>query len=288
MDLIHFILNAAAMLIWLSWRSHRFVPTNDFRGGTLLSALKKTERTQFNQKTLITALVLLLSVRAIFYWMVGSAVKWAPRMDFAVISIPFRSDYFDRMLLFSLLSFGCWLGIFAFTLLFLQLLNHRAGETNPWQAIVKRHLGIISALPIGLRIILPAVTAFLFWLVLSYYFTYLRILPEPRSWQHWVGQGAVMAMAVHHLCTPLILAVMLLHVVNSYVYLGNYAFLAYINSAAQTLLKLIRWLPLRLGKIDFAPLVFCAIVLGIDIALRRGLGEEHRYSLLWCFQQLTI
>ena len=46
MDLIHFILNAAAMLLWLSWRSYRFVPANDFRGGTLLSTLKKTERGQ--------------------------------------------------------------------------------------------------------------------------------------------------------------------------------------------------------------------------------------------------
>ena len=288
MDLIHFILNAAAMLLWLSWRSHRFVPANDFRGGTLLSTLKKTERGQFNRKTLVTSLVTLLGLRAIFYWHIGTGVNWAPRMDFVVISIPYRCDFFDRMLLFSVLSFGCWLGIFAFAMLFLQLLNHRTGETNPWQAIVKKHLGIVSDLPIGVRIFLPALTAFVLWLVLSYYLSYLLILELPGSWQHWVGQALVLAVTVHLLCTPLILAVMLLHMVNSYVYLGNYAFLAYINTTAQTLLKLIRRLPLRLGKIDLAPLVFSAIVLGLDIILRRGLGEEHRYSLLWFFQHFMI
>jgi hypothetical protein len=288
MDLIHFILNAAAMLIWLSWRSHRFIPTNDFRGGTLLSTLKKTERGQFNQKTLITSLVLLLGIRAIFYWMIGSAVKWAPRMDLVVISIPFRSDYFDRMVLFSILSFAAWLGIFFCWLIFLQLVNHRAGDANPWQAIVRRHLGWISLLPAGVRLITPAVVTFLIWLVLSYYFTYLHILPEPRTWQHWMGQGVVLAITVHLLCSPLILAILFLHVLNSYVYLGNYAFLAYVNGTAQNILRVVRWAPLRYGKVDFAPFVMAALVLGIDLFFRRGWGEAHRLSLLWWFQQMTV
>jgi len=288
MDLIHFILNAAAMLLWLSWRSHRFVPTNDFRGGTLLSTLKKTERGQFNQKTLISSLVILLAARSILYWQIGSAVKWTPRMDMAVISIPFRSDYFDRMLLFSLLSFAAWVAVFCFWLMFLQLVNHRAGEANPWQAIVRRHLGWVSALPVGIRIVTPAVVAFLCWMAISFYFTYLRILPEPRTWQHWMGQGVVLAVTVHLLCVPIILAVMFLHVLNSYVYLGNYAFLAYVNGTAQNIMRCIRWLPLRFGKVDLAPIVISLIVLGLNWVLLRGIGHSEKYTLLWWFQQMTV
>ncbi|MCD6050299.1 MAG: hypothetical protein K0Q55_1702, partial [Verrucomicrobia bacterium] len=132
MDLIHFILNAAAMLLWLSWRSHRFVPANDFRGGTLLSTLKKTERGQFNQKTLITSLITLLGLRAIFYWHIGPSVHWAPRIDFIVLSVPFRCDFFDRMVLYSTLSFFSWIALFYFWLILLQLINDRGADANPW------------------------------------------------------------------------------------------------------------------------------------------------------------
>lgn len=284
MDLIHFILNAAAMLLWLSWRSHRFVPANDFRGGTLLSTLKKTERGQFNQKTLISSLVTLLGLRTIFYWHIGSAVQWAPRMDLVVISIPFRCDYFDRMLLYSVLSFFAWLGVFYFWLILLQLINDRAGDVNPWQAIVRRHLGWVALLPAWLRGFLPAITVFLLWLVLSKYFSYLRILPDARNWEVWMTQGLVVALAVYLLAKLLILAVLGLYLVNSFVYLGNHAFLAYVNTVAQRILKLVRWLPLRFGKFDFAPLVLMTMVVGVDFLLRHGLGSEQKYGLVWLFQ----
>lgn len=284
MDLIHFILNAAAMLLWLSWRSHRFVPANDFRGGTLLSTLKKTERGQFNRKTLITSLVTLLCLRTIFYWHIGSAVQWAPRIDLVVISIPFRCDYFDRMLLFSVLSFFAWIGIFYFWLILMQLISDRAGDANPWQAIVRRHLGWVAVLPPWLRVFIPALAAFVLWLILSKYFSYLRILPDARNWQVWLTQGMVVGLSVYLLAKLLILAVLGLYLVNSFVYLGNHAFLAYINTTAQRLLKVVRWLPLRVGKFDFAPLVMMGLVVGVDFLLRHGLPPEQKYGLVWLFQ----
>lgn len=286
MDLIHFILNAAAMLLWLSWRSHRFVPANDFRGGTLLSTLKKTERGQFNRKTLITSLITLLGLRTIFYWHIGSAVQWAPRMDLVVLSIPFRCDYFDRMLLFSVLSFLAWLGVFYLSLIVLQLLNDRRADANPWHAIVRRHLGWASVLPAWLRALLPALVAFLVWLILSKYFSYLRILPESRNWTAWLTQGLVIALAVYLLVKLLVLAVMAIYVVNSFVYLGNHAFLAYVNTTAQRMLTVVRWIPLRVAKLDFSPWVLSALVIGLDYALKYGIPIPaiQGYNLIWLFQ----
>jgi uncharacterized protein YggT (Ycf19 family) len=293
MDLIHFILNAAAMLLWLSWRSYRFVPANDFRGGTLLSTLKKTERGQFNQKTLITSLITLLGLRAIFYWHIGSGVNWAPRMDFVVISIPFRCDYFDRMLLYSVLSFFAWLGVFYFWLILLQLINDRGADANPWHAIVKRHLGWVAVLPLWLRVLVPGIFAFVLWLVFTLYFRYLHILPPSRNIESWLTQGLVASASVYLWVALLVYAVMALYILNSFVYLGNHAFLAYVNTTAQRMLKVLRWLPLRAGKLDFAPFLMIALVYGLEILLYRGFGWsmgiefQFRGLIHWLFQQAS-
>jgi len=287
MDLIHFILNAAAMLLWLSWRSYRFVPTNDFRGGTLLSTLKKTERGQFNQMTLVTSLVMLLGLRAIFYWHIGPAVHWAPRIDFIVFSVPFRCDFFDRMVLFSALSFFGWMGVFYFWLILLQLLNDRGADTNPWHAIVRRHLGWVAGLPVWMRVLVPAVVAYLLYLVFSKYFSHLRILPDARNASVWLTQGLVISLSVYLLAKSLIVSVLVLYLVNSFVYLGNHAFLAYVNTTAQRMLKLLRWLPTRVGKFDFAPLVLLGLVVVVDHFLQRGFGADQKYGLVWLFLQAS-
>ncbi len=287
MDLIHFILNAAAMLLWLSWRSYRFVPANDFRGGTLLSTLKKTERGQFNRMTLLTSLITLLGLRAIFYWHIGPSVQWAPRMDLAVISIPFRCDYFDRMVLFSVLSFLSWLGVFFFWLILLQLINDRGADANPWHAIVRRHLGWVAVLPVWLRILFPAVVAYLLWLIFSKYFGYLRILPDARNASVWLTQGLVVSLSVYLLAKSLVVSVLVLYLVNSFVYLGNHAFLAYVNTTAQRMLKLVQWLPTRAGKFDFAPFVLLGLVVLIDYFLQRGFGADQKYGLVWLFLQAS-
>ncbi|HEY1171727.1 MAG TPA: hypothetical protein VGH19_10175 [Verrucomicrobiae bacterium] len=287
MDLIHFILNAAAMLLWLSWRSYRFVPANDFRGGTLLSTLKKTERGQFNRKTLLTSLITLLGLRAIFYWHIGSGVDWAPRMDFIVLSIPFRCDYFDRMLLYSVLSFFAWVGVFYLWLITLQIINDRGADANPWHAIVKRHLGWLAVLPAWMRVLIPAVIAYVAWLILSKYFGYLRILPDARNATAWLTQGLVVSLSIYLLIKLLVYAVMALYILNSFVYLGNHAFLAYMNTTAQRMLKIVRWLPLRAGKFDFAPFLMIGLVFLLDFLLQRGFGAEQKYGLIWLFQQAS-
>jgi uncharacterized protein YggT (Ycf19 family) len=86
---------------------------------------------------------------------------------------------------------------------------------------------------------------------------------------------------------------MALYVLNSFVYLGNHGFLAYVNLTAQRLLSVIRWLPLRMGKFDFAPLVMIGLVYGLEILLYRGLEWkmgikfEFRGLLHWLFQQAS-
>jgi len=55
--------------------------------------------------------------------------------------------------------------------------------------------------------------------------------------------------------------VLVLHVINSYLYLGKIPFWQFVSMTAKNFLRPLSFLRLRLGKIDLAPLAGIAIVL---------------------------
>jgi uncharacterized protein YggT (Ycf19 family) len=55
-----------------------------------------------------------------------------------------------------------------------------------------------------------------------------------------------------------------LYLVNSYVYLGNSYFWTFINLTGSNLLRPFRALPLRVGKVDLAPLLLIVLVLALS------------------------
>src|SRR2546428_11609535 len=111
MTLIHWILNAAALLLWISWRSSG----GKTRAKTTLGNIALTQRngTGWYERVRIPGIiVILLLTRALLYWQIGSAVNWTPRLDLTALILAFRSDYLIRALWFSLLSFALLLAGF--------------------------------------------------------------------------------------------------------------------------------------------------------------------------------
>ncbi len=58
-----------------------------------------------------------------------------------------------------------------------------------------------------------------------------------------------------------LVAVFALHLLNSYVYLGEFPLWSFVNITARDLLRPIKWIPLQAGKIDLAPVVAIVVVL---------------------------
>src|SRR5262245_40104082 len=106
MDLIDFILNIAALLLWLTWRSLQSDPIAGGTPVTLAGTVRRTEPLRLRRWYFLVALGGLLVGRAIFYRLVGPEVNWAPRLDLLFVLLPFRADLFASVLLFSVLSFA--------------------------------------------------------------------------------------------------------------------------------------------------------------------------------------
>ncbi len=271
------ILNLAALLLWLKWidKGHD-LPR---RGISLIATLKKPAA-PLSRGWFLLALLALLVIRSLLYWRLGSALRWTPKIWFGVIALPFRSDYFGRAALFSFFSFATALGLFYFCLIFFSVLGGQKREADPWQNLVRAQLGKIDALPALLKLFLPWLTFVLLWCLLNKPLVALGILPAPKAFTRVVEQGAIIGLGIYLVWKYLIVALLLLHLLNSYIYFGPGSFWKFIDQMARSILRLFSGIPLRFGKIDFAPVVAMVAVILVSEFAARG--------VLWIYQQLSI
>ena len=227
-----------------------------------MGTLRRAEPHRLKGWHLLSALGGLLLVRALLYWQVGSAVDWTPSLHLGGIdiAIPFRSDSWWRMFLFSWLSFAVTLALCYLWLLLLSLVNGNAAETAPVQKLVRLYLGRVDRWPWPLKALLPLLVSLLLWYLLSLVLSRLSIIPPAASRTHRLEQAIVIGLGSYLSWRYLIGGLLALHLVSSYIYLGDQPLWSFVASTGRNLLVPLRWLPLRLGKLDFAPLVGIALV----------------------------
>jgi uncharacterized protein YggT (Ycf19 family) len=258
MALIDFILNLAGLLLWLNWRSVRLDPLGKRTPATLIGTLRRAEPKRLRRWHLLAALGGLLLLRALFYWQIGSAAHWTGTLNLSVITLSFRSDFFARMLWFSIFSFGLTLGGFYLWLLLLSIL---AGPEPPsFHRLVRMQLGRIDGCSRGVKFLLPLLVMAVFWWLATWLLAWLQIIPPPVSATHRIEAALIVGLNSYLVWKYLIGALLTLHLLNSYIYFGKHPFWKYVHAEARTLLSPLRRFPLRLGKMDFAPLVAIIII----------------------------
>jgi uncharacterized protein YggT (Ycf19 family) len=274
MSLLDSILNLVGLLFWIHARAASFRGAGAPSRLSLISALKRTEPSRARWFSL-GALAALIFFRALFYWQLGAPIDWRPRISLAAIVLTFRSDLFTRMLLYSMLSFVFTLLIFYFWLLLLSMMNSRMSNSDPIQKLVRQHLGWLEDWPIFLKIFLPPLMAAGCWTLLHPLLVMARIVPTV-SLAHLLEQSAIIGVAAWLTWKYLIATVLVLHVLGSYVYFGHLHLWTYLSVTAKAILRPLRWIPLRLPRVDFAPLVMIALVFFLAELSERGLAAIYQ------------
>ncbi len=273
MGWIDFILNLAGILLWLNWRSIRFDTLVRTSPATLAGTLRRAEPRRLKHWHSLAALGGLLLVRALLYWQLGPAAGWTPSLHPGGldVAVPFRSDSWGRMLLFSGLSFGMTLAVCYLWLLLLSLVNGCRMESDPLQKLVRLHLGRVDRWPWPVKSLLPLLVGVLLWYLLSLFLARLDMILPASSRTHRLEQALVVGLGSYLSWKYLIGGLLALYLVGSYVYLGNQPVWTFIACTGRNLLAPLRWIPLRLGRADFAPLVAIALVFFATELARRGL-----------------
>jgi len=284
MDYVDLILNLAGLLLWLNWRSIRFDPLTKRTPATLMGTLRPAAPQKLRRWHLLVFLVILLLLRAVIYYWIGSAANWTARLDLGVVVLPFRSDWFVRILVYSFGSFGVALGVFYLCLLPLSLL---AGP-EPIHRLVKIPLGQVDEWPRWAKIILPLVaTAGLWWLA-SWLFSWLQIMPHPVSVAHRLEQSLVIGLDSYLTWRFPLGGILLLHLLSSYIYFGRHPFWKYVTATAQALLAPLQKIPLRLGRMDFAPLAGIVIVFLLAHFMEHGIRALRIPGLIGIYGRLPL
>lgn len=257
MGLIDFILNLAGVLLWLSWRSIRFDPLVKTRPATLVGTLRRAEPRRPKGWQLLAGLAALLVLRALLYQQIGPEADWTPRLDlyFVVLAFHLRSDVFLPAMVFSVLSFARILIVCYFWLLALTMINRHSAEPDPLQRILRLHLGPVARWPWLLQLLLPLVLITGLWTALHPLLVHLEITSRVRFNAHLMEQGLLIGVALCFSLQYLLPVFPFLHLVASYVYLGPSPLWEFVGATARNLLAPLRWLPLRLARFDFTPLV---------------------------------
>jgi uncharacterized protein YggT (Ycf19 family) len=269
-SLIDFILNLAGLLLWINWRSILFDPFEKRTPATLVGSLRRAVPTRFRHWHLLTAIGALLVLRAALYWQIGSSAGWTGKLDLGVTTIFFRSNYFDQMLLFSVFSFARILGIVYLWLVLLSILD----GPMPTRRFVKMQLGEIDNWPRWIKFLLPLLVTALFWGLASWPFAWLHQRPAMPAAQR-IEEALVIGLGSYLVWKFLIAALLVLHLLGSYIYFGKNPFWNYVDATARNLLRPLEKIPLRAGKADFAPVVGIALAFLIAELAGRGLAAIY-------------
>jgi uncharacterized protein YggT (Ycf19 family) len=276
MALIDLILDLAGLLLWLNWRSASFDPLTQSPPTTLIGTLRRAEPSKSRGWYFLVAVIGLLFLRALLYWQIGPAVDWMPTLKLGAISISFRSDFFSRAILFSVLSFSATLIIFYLWLLFLSVVNGRTEEADPLQKLVRLHLGWVDRWPWPLKLFLPLLFVTALWYGFNPLLVRWEIIPAVKSALHRLEQAGAIGLGVYLAWKYLITGLLILYLLSSYVYLGNHVFWNFLTVTGRNMLRPLRILPLQIGRIDLAPLFAITVVLVAARFAERGLTDLYR------------
>jgi len=274
MGFIDWVLNIIGLLLWLSFWASRFDPLSKPAAGTLAGTLKPAEPRKTTHANALIWLTLLLVARAVFYDLIGRSLEIPFQLDPGTVTMIFRPlatpsfDSFLHMLSYSLASF-----ILTFTwahlwLVFLAAINHREGDHLIYLRLLRFYLGRLARSHPAIQLLLGLILVGLAWALIRPLMIWQGTLPPSKSTLNVLAQiGLIMVSSLISL--RYLIAILLgLHFLSQFAYFGQPPWLLFVITSAKNLLAPFANLPLRIGQVDFMPILIIAATFGIAQLIR--------------------
>jgi uncharacterized protein YggT (Ycf19 family) len=127
--------------------------------------------------------------------------------------------------------------------------------------MLRSYVGRVSRWPAILQVLAPLVAAAGLWMAFEPLLVHYRVGIRAASLAHLAVQGLLIGASLILSLKYLLPGILLCHMVSSYVYLGNNPIWDFLATTSRSLLKPLRGLPLRLGKVDLLPIAGMVLVL---------------------------
>jgi uncharacterized protein YggT (Ycf19 family) len=103
------------------------------------------------------------------------------------------------------------------------------------------------------------------------------LVPKPISETSRLAQSALVGLSTYFAWEYLIVALLAVYLLHNYLYFGRHVFWNFVDETARRLLQPLR--PLRVGKVDFAPLVGIALIFLFAQFVEHGLHPTTRFDI---------
>jgi len=283
MSLIDSILNLSGLLLWFSARAAWFT-TSATQSSISQAGTHKRESSRRQLRWLFpVALFTLVCGRAWFYWLLGPAVGWTGSLDLGPITIFFRPDQFRLALLFSILSFLRVLVLAFCWLLAVWVINRNTTPLDPVSSLIRQQLSPVAGWPIPVQLALPLVFVATVWPGLHVLLFQVGVANPSPPTGRLILQGLLMGLGTYLSLRYLIPALLFADLLARYIYFGRSPVWDFLGVTAGNILAPLRRLSLRVGRMDFAPLIGIVLTLLLLHWLPRlVLHELNRRNLtLW-------
>lgn len=275
MKTVDWLLNFASILIWIRWLAFFKTPTHVHL--TLATIVKPADNRVKRSYFPLFVILLILVGRAIFYYYTAPMTKWNPTLDLIAITIPFKSEFLFRILLYSFLSFLLFLIVFYFWLFFLSALNYKEEHDQIHRNIIY-HLGLFGHTPALIKLIIPFIACAFLWVIFGSVFSAIGILEKPPSLGKFILQSGLLSLCLLFSLKYLIIVICALYLVYFYIYLGPHPIWTYIGMTGKRLLKPVKWI--RIGEIDFSPLVMSLAIVWLSLLGERWFPTFYQRLLM--------
>lgn len=281
LEIINFLLNLAALGLWIGTFPFSHPAARLSRPLTLLSTLRPETSAAHGRLVLLGILTALLVLRAAVYWNFSKTVGGLPSVDFGILLISFRLDVFTDLLAYSFVSFFVFLYLYYLWMLGISLCFRSRGLADSIENFVNQQLRFLASWHVGWKIFISLFAGAGLWLATGSVLLFFGIGEIPRE---WLVSNLLLTspfVAASFGCSfLLVMAVFLaLHLISSYVYFGEHAVWPFIDRTAKVYLSPLRRFPLMLGRFDFAP------ILGILVFwFLNWIGDQ---GIRWVWKQLT-
>jgi len=255
MDVLNAILNTVALLLWSLWLLRR--------GGEGKSA-------NASGWLWLGAVAVLLILRAVFYWEIGSPLGWVFHWSLGVVSIPFTSDSCGRMMLYSALSFLKALVMFHTLLAAVSSFGRPLPAGNNVGDAFRRVAGRAASWPGWLLWLLSSLVAALAWPPIAKLLQHEGLTPSV-PFRDLLLQAALIGGAMTHLWLWTLAVMAGLALLHRHFYLGGHPLWVWLAAASTNSLRWVNWIPARVGNLDLRPLVGLIMAVALSIALNRML-----------------
>ncbi len=192
-------------------------------------------------------------LRVVLCLEIGAPVDWTPKLNLGFVVLPFRSDTLPTTVLHTLLSTLRLGAILYFWLLVLVSVNRRSNDPDAIGKLLRFQLGRLAQWPAAAQLCFPVLTTAVLWMVVQPALAHYRIATRADSWAHLAGQGLVISIGLVLSLKYLLAALLLGHLVLSYVYLGNNPVWDFVTLTSRNLLAPLHRAPLRFAKVDLVP-----------------------------------